>query len=63
MLFYFVLYNDLLCGLYGADLDVTAFDFLFKNHGHHIFRTKEQNDLPARYQHSVQCIADGMGGS
>ncbi len=34
--------------------DESKFDILVGNHGHHVLRAKEDRDLPARYQRSVQ---------
>ncbi len=40
--------------------DESKFDILVGNHGRHVFRAKEEGDLPACYQHSVQKPASLM---
>ncbi len=40
--------------------DESKFDFLVGNHGHRVLRAKEEGDLPACYQHSVQKPASLM---
>ncbi len=40
--------------------DESKFDILFGNHGCHVLRAKEEEDLPACYQRSVQKPASLM---
>ncbi len=42
--------------------DESKFDILIRNHGRHVLRAKEEGDLPACYQQSVQKPASLMYG-